>query len=327
MRLRRNPGQSESERGELESRVTELEAQIEELQGTLERERSERMAREAALEQRLEQAGTQHAREHGWRLELEQRLGDALASLQEAQQELDRQAAAATAQVGLLEELQRNLGDARGETAPDRAQHRQGVRQQLDAHAQSETEARRAREQQLSELERARAAAVQLAESAERALRQSREGRARAARAAAALELRHAAGTEESTSDATPVREPAGQDEGRELPARERRPRRPFAQADPMGGVEPRRRRRLLGARLRRRSLVPCAVCRCPPPAASDAEATALGWALRGAGPLCPTCQREGWQFPERSTVPFRSVDFRSFGLAEPPPVPRPNVG
>jgi hypothetical protein len=290
--------------------MTELEAQVEELQGTLERERSERMARETDLEQRLERAGTALGREHGMRLMAEQRLGDALASLEEAEQGLDRRAAAATSQVGRLEEFQKELGDAREEAASERAEH-QRFRQHLDALGQSETDARRARDQQLSDLERARAQAVQTAESAERALRQAREGRARAAHAAPGPELRDAAGADESSSDASATSESGpGQAEGRELPTRGRRPNPPFAHADPTGGRKPRGRRRLLGARLRRRSLAPCAVCRCPRPASTDAEATALGWALRGAGALCPTCQREGWRFPEGATVPFRSVDF-----------------
>jgi hypothetical protein len=303
-------GKRARERGELESRVTELEAQIEELQGTLERERSERMARETDLEQRLERAGTALGREHGMRLMAEQQLGDALASLQESQQELDRQTAAGTTQVGRLEELQRELGDAREETARERAEHQRGVRQHLDALGQSETDARRAREKQLSELERARAEAVQRAETAESALRAARQGGARAADAAARPELRDAAGADESSSEAGPAE--AVQAEGRELPARQQMPNRPSTHADPTGGGKTRGRRRLLGARLRRRSLLPCAVCRRPRPAASDAEATAIGWTLRKAGTLCPTCQREGWQFPDGAIVPFRSVDFRS---------------
>jgi hypothetical protein len=63
---------------------------------------------------------------------------------------------------------------------------------------------------------------------------------------------------------------------------------------------------------LRRRSSLPCAVCRRPRPAMSDAEATASGWELAGAGALCPTCRREGWQFPRGATVPFRAADPRS---------------
>ncbi len=62
----------------------------------------------------------------------------------------------------------------------------------------------------------------------------------------------------------------------------------------------------------RRRSSLPCAVCRRPRPAMSDAEATASGWELAGAAALCPTCRREGWQFPPGATVPFRAARPRS---------------
>jgi hypothetical protein len=83
----------------------------------------------------------------------------------------------------------------------------------------------------------------------------------------------------------------------------------PIAHATPAG------RRKMRGRRLlrwRRRSSLPCAVCRRPRPAMSDAEATASGWELAGAGALCPTCRREGWQFPPGATVPFRAAGPRS---------------
>jgi hypothetical protein len=63
---------------------------------------------------------------------------------------------------------------------------------------------------------------------------------------------------------------------------------------------------------LRRRSSLPCGVCRRPRPAMSDAEATASGWELAGAGALCPTCRREGWRFPPGASVPFRAAGARS---------------
>ena len=63
---------------------------------------------------------------------------------------------------------------------------------------------------------------------------------------------------------------------------------------------------------LRRRSSLPCAVCRRPRPAMSDAAATASGWELAGAGALCPTCRQAGWQFPPGATVPFRAAGPRS---------------
>ena len=63
---------------------------------------------------------------------------------------------------------------------------------------------------------------------------------------------------------------------------------------------------------LRRRSSLPCAVCRRPRPAMSDAEASASGWELAGAGALCPTCRQAGWQFPRGATVPFRAAGPRS---------------
>ena len=84
---------------------------------------------------------------------------------------------------------------------------------------------------------------------------------------------------------------------------------RPFSAETPAHRSELRRKRRHF---LRRRSSLPCAVCRRPRPSMSDAEATASGWQLAGAGALCPTCRQEGWQFPPGATVPFRAAGPRS---------------
>jgi hypothetical protein len=84
---------------------------------------------------------------------------------------------------------------------------------------------------------------------------------------------------------------------------------RPFPAETPAHRSEMRRKRRHF---LRRRSSLPCAVCRRPRPAMSDAEATASGWQLGRAGALCPTCRREGWQLPPGATVPFRAAGPRS---------------
>jgi chromosome segregation ATPase len=83
----------------------------------------------------------------------------------------------------------------------------------------------------------------------------------------------------------------------------------PFPAETPAHRNEMRRKRLHF---LRRRSSLPCAVCRRPRPAMSDAEATASGWELAGAGALCPTCRQAGWQFPPGATVPFRAAGPRS---------------
>jgi hypothetical protein len=83
----------------------------------------------------------------------------------------------------------------------------------------------------------------------------------------------------------------------------------PFPAETPAHRNEMRRKRPHF---LRRRSSLPCAVCRRPRPAMSDAEASASGWELAGAGALCPTCRQAGWQFPRGATVPFRAAGPRS---------------
>lgn len=86
----------------------------------------------------------------------------------------------------------------------------------------------------------------------------------------------------------------------------------PLPLANPARPSAARGRRLPFAPRWRRRSSLPCAVCRRPRPAMSEAEATASGWELAGAGALCPTCRREGWQFPPGATVPFRASRPRS---------------
>ena len=155
---------------------------------------------------------------------------------------------------------------------------RQRAERELEALEQGYTAPAMAGEQEPSELQRARSADDGFA--------------ARSARAP---------GAGNAESGALPV---AGA-----LPAGDPTTDRPFPAETPAHRSEMRRRRRHF---LRRRSSLPCAVCRRPRPAMSDAEATASGWELAGAGALCPTCRQAGWQFPPGAAVPFRAAGPRS---------------
>lgn len=223
------------ERAVLKGRVAEVIAQIYKLQLAREGERSEHEAREADLQQRLAEGGAEHAREHGLRLELEQRLAAEVAE-------------------------------------------RQRIERELDALEQSYTGPALAGEEEPSELQRARSADDGFA-----------------ARSATAP------GAGKAEAGALP--------EANTLSAGDRISDGPFPEESRAHKNE-RRGRRL--PFLRRRSSLPCAVCRRPRPAMSDAEATASGWELAGAGALCPTCRQAGWQFPRGATVPFRAAGPRS---------------
>jgi hypothetical protein len=155
---------------------------------------------------------------------------------------------------------------------------RQRIERELDALEQSYTGPALAGEQEPSELQRARSADDGFA--------------ARSATAPGAAKAEAGALPEAGT-----------------LSAGDRTSDGPFPQAKPARWSETRGRRLPF---LRRRSSLPCGVCRRPRPAISDAEATASGWELAGAGALCPTCRREGWRFPPGASVPFRAAGARS---------------
>jgi hypothetical protein len=158
---------------------------------------------------------------------------------------------------------------------------RQRIERELEALEQSYTGPALAREQELSELQRARSADDGFAASSARA---PREGKAET----------------DALPEAVPLSDGDGTSDG------------PFPPANPARRSDTPGRRLSFAPRWLRRSSLPCAVCRRPRPAMSDAEATASGWELAGAGALCPTCRREGWQLPPGATVPFRAAGPRS---------------
>jgi hypothetical protein len=274
----------ERERGELQARVAELEAQVQ------------------ALQLRVDEAEEEHAREHALRRQLEEWLGIHLAALDEAQAEAQRQTGAAVAQSERLTELEAELERAREEAARERAAA-QRVEQRLDLLVESETDARKAREQHLSALEQAHAEALRRAETAERALAAAKDERERVSRPS--LDRSDTTAGEPGIADTPTVDVPAVEPKGDGSPPTA--PRETHASGSGRGG-------RRLAQRWRRRPRLPCAVCHRARPAMSNAELTADGWDLTAAGALCPSCRQGGWHFPTGATVPFRRVGARSSG-------------
>jgi hypothetical protein len=286
------------ERGALQAHVAELEGRLQ------------------TLAQRLEEAVEDHAREHAQRRELEQRLDVELASLEEARREVEGQTAAAAAQSQRLEELEAELSQAREAAARDRAACMR-VEQRLDLFVQTEIDARKARERHLRELEQLTPAeAMPSAEATKRALSETRHEPERPfgpdpePPSVAAVDSEppstatahpSTAGADESSYEATPPVDFVAV----ELNANEP-PSAPPADTRATSSARP---RRVLRERWRRRAGPTCAVCRRPRPALSDLELKASGWLLTSAAPLCPACQRDGWDFPSDATVPYRRVN------------------
>jgi hypothetical protein len=269
----------ERERSELQARVVELEAEV------------------RTLEQQLEDAGKEHAREHELRRELEEWLGPQLAALEDAQRDLKRRTADAATQSRRVDELEAELEQAREAVAQERGA-RQRLEERLDLLVASERDARAAREQRMSELEQAHAEALRRAEAAERALAVTRDKREVPA---------------PPTSDLSDAGAPAADVEAVstvDLPAVAPTGNGPApARPGKLRASEPARRRRRLAQLWRRRAQLPCSVCHRSRPAMNDAELTANGWALTSAGALCPDCRQHGWDFPPDASVPFRRVD------------------
>jgi hypothetical protein len=49
-----------------------------------------------------------------------------------------------------------------------------------------------------------------------------------------------------------------------------------------------------------------CAVCSTEAEFDGEAELVASGWIVRDQAAVCPTCQADGWQFPDGAALPFR---------------------
>jgi hypothetical protein len=276
-----------AERTKLEGRVKELESRVRELEATLEKEREVVAGRAEEWDKLLEEAGAEHAREHNYRRALEDRLAAELLKAEEIRTQLDTEVAVATAERQRVQQLERELREARQQTSTERVE-RQRLEQRLEALLQAGTGAPPAPEQRSGGDGQGSAEAVEREQTAESS--PDEHGRI--------FDRPHAAAQPGSVDNALANERP-GNGQPRSAPNKAR-------------AKEGSRESGRSGLRWRRRSSLPCAVCQRGRPATGGADLTASGWALKGPNALCPACQEDGWQFPAEAAVPFRRVDARS---------------
>jgi hypothetical protein len=286
------------------------------LRDTLERERSESKRRVTELERRVEEAGSEHQREHEHRKGLEERLGTELGALEEARRTIQSQTAAAAERDQRLEGLERRredleaaLREVRGDRAREREQ-RQRLEQRVEALIEMEADARKTRGEQASSLASRRSEAERAAEEAQRALRDARRElereRERSGRRAGARIESDRRPAEVGSADPAPRAEEtldgdAVQGERSEpVVAGREEAARPAAPRDRGGGIFGRWRRHAPGN---------CSVCRRLRPPMTGSELAESGWIVTEEAGVCPGCRQEGWGLPPGTTLPLRRLD------------------
>jgi hypothetical protein len=273
----------DAERAGLEGRMKVLECRVRELEATLEKERAVLASRTADLEKRLDEAGTEHAREHNYRRGLEDRLAAELVSGEEVRSQLATQVAARRAERQRVQEIDNELRELRAQTSIERAE-REGLEERLRTLLQSQSDLSPTPEQRQSERgpvfvegEHGAQTAEQSPDDGGRTFERSERVAASAFAGDVSTAERPGNGQPPDASDADRPKESSGE--------RSRR-----------------------GWRWRRRASLPCSVCNRPRPALTDTELAESGWQLSRAGGVCPACQEQGWQFPADATVPFRRI-------------------